>query len=180
MLPLYTKRLMLRAFTKADIDIFVAYRNDPDIARYQSWKNYSHAEARALLESQHDQQPGTPGQWYQIAIADRDSNQLIGDCALHIHSHEPHQATIGITFGQSSQGQGFAREALTKLFDHLFSHTPIRRITADVDPRNTNSWALLEKLGMRREGHLIKSLWFKGSWVDEYLYAILREEWQGM
>ena len=180
MLPLYTARLVLRAFTEADIDIFVAYRNDPDIARYQSWETYSYTEARTLLENQQDQQPGTPGQWYQIAIANQAGNQLIGDCVLHIHSHEPHQATIGITLGQSSQGQGCAREALTKLFDHLFSHTPTHRITADVDPRNTSSWTLLEKLGMRREGHLVKSLWFKGDWVDEYLYAILREEWQDL
>jgi RimJ/RimL family protein N-acetyltransferase len=48
---------------------------------------------------------------------------------------------------------------------------------ADTDPRNIASWTLLERLGMRREGHLRRSLWFKGQWVDEYLYGMLAEEW---
>ena len=30
---------------------------------------------------------------------------------------------------------------------------------------------------MRREGHFIQNIWFKGKWGDEYLYAVLREEW---
>jgi len=32
-------------------------------------------------------------------------------------------------------------------------------------------------IGMRREGHFIQNIWFKGKWGDEYLYAVLREEW---
>ncbi|MBK1987692.1 GNAT family N-acetyltransferase [Sphaerospermopsis aphanizomenoides BCCUSP55] len=36
----------------------------------------------------------------------------------------------------------------------------------------------MERLGMRREGHFVKSLWFKGEWVDELWFAILREEWE--
>ena len=78
---------------------------------------------------------------------------------------------------QANQGQGFATEALTCLLDHLFRHMRLHRVVADADPRNTASWTLLERLGMRREGNLRQSLMFKGQWVDEYLYAILAEEW---
>jgi RimJ/RimL family protein N-acetyltransferase len=31
---------------------------------------------------------------------------------------------------------------------------------------------------MRREGHFRKNVWFKGAWGDEYLYALLDEEWR--
>jgi len=37
---------------------------------------------------------------------------------------------------------------------------------------------LLEKIGMRREGHFIKNAWLKGEYTDEYLFAMLNEEWQ--
>ena len=42
-------------------------------------------------------------------------------------------------------------------------------------------WAqLLERVGMRREGHFIENVWFKGGWGDEYQYALLEREWQGL
>jgi RimJ/RimL family protein N-acetyltransferase len=78
---------------------------------------------------------------------------------------------------QANQGQGFATEALTCLLDYLFQQKRLHRVVADTDSQNVPSWTLLERLGMRREGHLRQSLWFKGQWADEYLYAILAEEW---
>ena len=56
-------------------------------------------------------------------------------------------------------------------------HLNLHRVTADTDPQNTRAWTLLERLGLRREAHLFQSLWFKGRWADEYLYAVLRAEW---
>jgi RimJ/RimL family protein N-acetyltransferase len=35
----------------------------------------------------------------------------------------------------------------------------------------------MERVGMRREGHFLQSMWFKGRWSDDCLYAILRDEW---
>ena len=37
--------------------------------------------------------------------------------------------------------------------------------------------ALLERVSMRREGHLLESTWAKGEWTSELLYAVLRREW---
>ena len=95
-----------------------------------------------------------------------------------VHESEPRHATIGITLSREYQGRGLASEGLSCLFDHLFSKTDVRRIVGDTDPDNVSSWRLLERLGMRREGHLRQNLWFKGHWADSYVYAILREEWQ--
>jgi RimJ/RimL family protein N-acetyltransferase len=177
MLPLYTTRLILRRFTEADMEPFLVYRNDPDVARYQSWEGCSRTEVEAFMRGQQTQEPGVPGQWFQIAIALKEAGTLLGDCALRIHSPEARQATVGITLAQPNQGQGFATEALACLLDYLFRQRHLHRVVADTDPQNLPAWTLLERLGMRREGHLRQSLWFKGQWADEYLYAILCEEW---
>jgi hypothetical protein len=29
---------------------------------------------------------------------------------------------------------------------------------------------------MRREAHFVESLWFKGAWADDLIYAVLRRE----
>ena len=46
-----------------------------------------------------------------------------------------------------------------------------------VDPRNGPSVALLERVGLRREGHFRQNGWYKGEWCDEFQYALLATEW---
>jgi RimJ/RimL family protein N-acetyltransferase len=43
---------------------------------------------------------------------------------------------------------------------------------------NVASWRLLEKLGFRREAHLIENIFFKGAYGSEYHYALLEREWK--
>jgi RimJ/RimL family protein N-acetyltransferase len=53
----------------------------------------------------------------------------------------------------------------------------MHRITADTDARNVASSAVLERVGMRREGYLVQSFWDTDHYADECLYAMLRTEW---
>ena len=175
MLPLDSPRLVLRRFVPEDVPALAAYRNEPEVSRYQSWESFGIEEAEALVRKANE--PVTPGQWFQIAFALRDSGALVGDAGLKLHESEPRHATIGITLSPEFQHRGLASEGLSRLFDHLFTETLVRRIVGDTDPENPPSWRLLERLGMRREGHLRANLWFKGRWADSYVYAILREEW---
>ena len=177
MLPLESPRLLLRRFVSRDAPAFAAYRSEPAVARYQDWESCALAEAAAFIRRQRRHPPGAPGRWTQIAVALRQSDALIGDLGLLRHAADPRQATVGVTLAPQYQGRGYAAEALVTLLDHLFRQLDLHRVQADVDPRNRPSWALLERLGWRREGHRVKGVWFKGRWADEYLYAILREEW---
>jgi len=122
-------------------------------------------------------QPGVPGQWFQISIELKETGVLIGDCAFKINEHDDRQAEIGYTLARAYQGQGFATEVLSYFLTYAFLTFDLHRIIAITDCENTASVALLERLGMRREGHFLQNVWFKGKWGDEYLYAILKEEW---
>ena len=42
---------------------------------------------------------------------------------------------------------------------------------------NIASARVLEKIGMRREGHLREKELIKGKWYDQFIYAILHHEW---
>lgn len=176
--PLETERLRLRHFIDADLEPFMAYRNDPDVARYQSWEAITEREAREFLDEQKLIQPGVPGQWFQIAAELKETGMLVGDCALKIEEDDARQAEIGYTFARDYQGRGLASEAVACVLDYALLTLGLHRVIAITDCRNIASVALLERLGLRREGHFIQNIWFKGQWGDEYLYAILREEWQ--
>jgi RimJ/RimL family protein N-acetyltransferase len=155
----------------------MAYRNDPEVARYQSWEGISEPEARAFIQEQKEIQPGIPGQGFQIAIELKATGVLIGDCYFMINGLDDLQAEIGFTLSHAYQRQGFATEAISCFLNYAFLTFNLHRIIAITDCENLASIALLERLSMRREGHFLQNIWFKGKWGDEYLYAILREEW---
>ncbi|MGI9056402.1 MAG: GNAT family N-acetyltransferase, partial [Pyrinomonadaceae bacterium] len=87
---------------------------------------------------------------------------------------------FGISFSTKYQGKGFAKEALIKVFSHLFAEKNIHRIVGIMDVENANMIGLIEKLNFRREAEFKESFWdeIKNSWRDEYLYAMLKEDWK--
>jgi aminoglycoside 6'-N-acetyltransferase len=173
------ERILLRRFAKTDVDIFAAYRSDPDVARYQSWEApYPRAKGERMIRELLREHPDTPGQWYQFAMELRATGELIGDCAAGIDAEDARQAEIGFTLRPEFQGHGYATEAARALLGYLFEGRVKHRVFARCDPRNTASVAVLERLGMRREGHLRESTWAKGEWTDDLVYAILDREWQ--
>ena len=174
---LKTTRLRLRHFMDSDLALFMAYRNDPEVARYQGWEGISEPEARAFLQEQKEVQPGVLGQWFQIAIELKETGILVGDCALKIEEHDEQQAEIGYTLSRAYQGHGIASEAVSCVLEYAFVILGLHRVIAITDCENVASVALLERLGLRREGHFRQNVWFKGKWGDEYLYAMLQEEW---
>ena len=175
---LETTRLRLRHFRDTDLPLFMAYRNDPEVARYQSWEGISEPEASTFIQEQKEIQPGVPGQGFQIAIELKETGVLIGDCYFKINELDYRQAEIGFSLSHAYQRQGFATEAVSCFINYAFLTLDLHRIIAITDCENAASIALLEHLGMRREGHFLQNVWFKGKWGDEYLYAILKEEWQ--
>jgi RimJ/RimL family protein N-acetyltransferase len=175
---LTTERLVLRRFRPEDLDTFVAYRSDPLIARYQGWEApYPAGQARQFMQQLQDSHPDTPGEWFQFAISLRGADGLIGDCGAHVQAEDPRQAEIGFTLAPRYQGYGYATEAVRRLLHYLLIERGKHRVRASCDDRNTRSAAVLERVGMRREGHLLESTWSKGEWTNDLLYAVLRREW---
>jgi RimJ/RimL family protein N-acetyltransferase len=121
MLLLDTQRLILRPFQDSDLEPFVAYRSDPDVARYQSGElPYTKEQAAAFLQRQKRGQPGSQGEWYQLAIERKQHAGLIGDCAFHVLAHDARQAEIGFSLARQYQRQGYATEAVLRLLEYLF------------------------------------------------------------
>ena len=85
-------------------------------------------------------------------------------------------------FNREFWGQGYACESARALMDQTFINGT-HRIFANCCPQNANSWRLMERLGMRREGHMLRNAALKSDatgkpiYWDTYLYAILRDEW---
>jgi aminoglycoside 6'-N-acetyltransferase len=173
-----TDRLVIRRFLAEDATTLATYRSDPAVARYQGWDTpVSYEQARSFIESLQTANPDTPGEWFQFAVIEATSGTHIGDLAARVDADDPRLVTIGVTMATFAQGRGYAAEAGAWLLDYLLLDRNKHRVTADCDARNRDAVALLERLGIRREGHHLQSAWWKDEWVDEYVYAILSKEW---
>jgi RimJ/RimL family protein N-acetyltransferase len=173
-----TERLVVRTFRVDDLEAFVAYRSDPEVARYQSWDSpYSMADAESLLHSLSGLVFGQPGEGLQLAIADQASGTICGDCFVRVLTDQPETAEIGVTLARASQGRGLATEALTALLTELFARRGLHRVFAEADDRNSPVRRLLESLGFRCEARHVEADWFKGEWSTLCLYAMLNREW---
>jgi RimJ/RimL family protein N-acetyltransferase len=176
---LSSSRLTLRRLRQADLSGFCRYRSDPGVARYQDWTSFPEEEGRRFFVQQAALHPDVPGTWFQMAIELTGAGALIGDCGIHSLPDQPLHAEIGITLAPEHQGKGYATEAVRCLLDYVFGKLEKHRVTAICDARNAAAARVLERVGMRREGHFIQNVWFKGAWGDEYLYALLAQEWPG-
>ncbi len=172
-----TQRLILNALRREDAAAVFAYRADPEVQRHQSWAPASVEEVAPFLIGDAPTQPGTPGTWFQFGIRLRASGALIGDLGVHTDADDSRQAELGITIAPWEQRRGLGSEALAGMITWLFTTRNLHRIHASVDPRNTGSVAMLRRVGLRQEAHFHRSLWFKGEWADDLVFAVLASEW---
>lgn len=156
----------------------VAYRSDPEVARYQTWtKHWSSKDAEEFLSRDQPIAIGTRGEWTQTALELVDSGTICGDVALHFLDTQPDTVEVGITLDPAHQGQGLATEALRAMITWLFEAHAAHRVLANADARNAPVRRLLERLGLRQEAELREADWFKGEWTTLCIYAVLNREW---
>ena len=171
-----TKRLVVRRFRPTDAAGLHGYLSRPEAVRFEPYPMQSEQDCERLAgERQID-----PAFW---AVCLRDSGELVGNLYLGQQRPEAWRTwELGYVFNPHYWGRGFATESAAALVSECFAGGA-HRVLARCNPLNTASWRLLERLGFRREGHLIRNASFATDdtgepiWHDAYLYACLAEEW---
>jgi RimJ/RimL family protein N-acetyltransferase len=175
-IPLRTERLTVRRFTRDDITRFTAYRNLPAVWTYQDWTvPYTRDHAHDLLDELESLRGPTPGAWVQLALDD--GTGLVGDIAVWI-SPDGGLGMIGYTLDPAVQGRGYATEAVGAVVGLLFDRYRVHRVAATLDPANTPSARVLERLGFRYEGRSVRAALVRGRWEDDDRYAVLDDEYR--
>ena len=163
---------------RRDAPAIRAYRNLPDVARFQSWDSFSASDAEELIAGQAAVVPDTPGTWLQLAIVAVESGAMIGDCGIHFLGDDLRQVELGITLAPTYHRRGLAAEALSVVLEYVFGRLGKHRVFAVTDAENQAAVKLMERVGFRQEAHYVENVWFKGAWGSEYLFAMLGREWQ--
>lgn len=177
-LELKARTIILRRMRPEDAETLFAYRSLPTVARYQNWVPASVDEAHELAKTQAGLEPGTPGTWLQFIICRREDGEIVGDCGILFAEDEHCSPELGIALHPDHRRRGYAAVATQVMLDYLFGELGAHRVVARTDPRNLPPVALLNRLGLREEAHFRKSHWHRGEWVDDMVFAVLKEEWE--
>jgi RimJ/RimL family protein N-acetyltransferase len=176
--PIETERLRLRPFEAADLESLHAIHGDAGVARWLYNEPRSLVETRALLERKiAGRTLRAEGDWLTAAGLLRETDELVADVSLLWASEAHRQGEIGFLVHPAHQGRGYATEAARAFLDYAFGPLGLHRVVGTLEARNAASARVLEKLGMRREAHLVENERVKGEWQSELVYAILAREW---
>ena len=174
---LTSRRLRLRRFTAADGPALHAYLSRPEVVEFEPYGAITPSEADDWATAR----ASDPAFW---AICLRPAGELIGNLYLaRVPPDEWRTWELGYVLHPDHWGRGYATEAAARLLTACFEEWGAHRVVAHCDVENFASWRLLERLGFRREGHLLANASFRRDangdpiWKDAYAYALLDREW---
>lgn len=180
---LTTDRLILRPYRESDFADTHAYAARPETSRFMDWGPNTEEDTRGFLARcvAAARQPEEHGYFFAVVLnggCKNESGRMIGGCDLGAAHQTGRSADLGYCLHPDFWGRGYATEAAGAVLGLAFGPLGLRRVAATCDPDNVGSWRVMEKLGMRREGHEREADWVKGRWHDRLRYAVLAREWQ--
>lgn len=173
-IPIGVGDYCLRPMRADDRTALAEAGDNPKIAaglRDQFPSPYTLAAADEFIASTGDQDPPR-----RLAIAN--AERLVG--AIGIHPQDDiyrKSAELGYFVGEPWWGLGIGTAAVRAATDRAFARFDIVRVFASVFANNPASRRVLQKVGFTCEGCLRQSVYKSGQVLDQFLFAMLRDEW---
>ena len=176
--PVLSDRLIIRPLGPSDLTRHFELFSNPDVVRYLYEEPMDLEEARAHLSRRSITDLPVEGSWINFGVEVQGNGVLVGELGLGLISAEHAHCEIGYVFDPAFAGHGYATEGAALMVELAFSVLGVHRVSGRLDARNVSSARVLERLGMRREGHHVENEFVKAEWTDELVYAVLDSEWR--
>lgn len=172
------ERLLLRKLYESDFPIVYDWLGNNENMKYRK-KTLSKEEAHKYLEWAISSADEEECKNFEFAAVIKETRALIGVASLFGLDDEPE---LGWTIHRNYWKQGFGTEMAKALLNFGFGTLGLRRIIAGCNAKNTASYLIMERIGMRREAQFIRvqreNSAPNGEWCDRFQYAILYDEWR--
>jgi RimJ/RimL family protein N-acetyltransferase len=168
------ERIYFRPIELEDEATLQRWINDPQVRAHLVHRGpVSAIHQREWIES-----VSRPGTDYVFGIVVKDGDRLIGTTGLHKIDRIARSASFGLMIGDVAyQNRGYGAEATRLAIRYGFRELNLKRIELSVFANNWRAIRTYQKAGFVHEGCLRAAQYRDGEYVDEYKFAILREEW---
>ena len=172
-----TPRVRLRWLEESDLDALYAIFSDARSMRF--WSSPAMTERQQVVDLLARIHEGFRARTlFQWGIERKEDARIIGTTTLFHLDAGNARAEIGYYLGSEHWGKGYMQESLKALVRFAFGELKLRRIEADVDPRNAASLKSLDRLGFKQEG-LLRERWnVAGEIQDTLFFGLLAREWR--
>ncbi len=167
-----TERLILRPFAESDYDDLYEFLSRLRDDEFEGYPGITYENGKQHLAYRLGSE-----EFYAAELAN--AEKVIGN--IYCGSRDFGAKEVGYIVNREYRRNGYAEEALSAVIRNAFGKGA-HRVYAECDPRNTPSWKLLEKVGMKREAHFRQNIWFRKDengapvWKDTYVYAMLESD----
>ncbi len=175
---LKTRRLVLREVTAKDIRWYYKHFNIWEIVDGQECLGPRDMKAARRELKRYFTDNFRQGKGIRWGITIKGSDELIGSAGLYKWTKKTSQVETGYDLNPKYTGKGLMTEAMTGIIQYAFEVMKVNRIEALVSPRNKRSLGLVRRLGFRKEGTLREHDFYNGKFTDDFLFALLKKDWQ--
>jgi ribosomal-protein-alanine N-acetyltransferase len=179
---LATDRFELRLPDETDVPQILAYRreNADYFEPFEPVRPADHlTEAYWLRKVETDRADFEAGQAVRMTLFEPGpAAPALGIVAFSNIIRGPlHSCFLGYALAEKRQGKGLMSEAVRIGIDYMFAEMNLHRISANYLPHNTQSAALLKRLGFTVEGFARDYVRIEGRWQDHILTSLLNPDW---
>ncbi|NRB48309.1 MAG: GNAT family N-acetyltransferase [Saprospiraceae bacterium] len=177
LIQLHTERFLLREWIPADVHLIHKMLADPRVEPFHTFSSPLTIETiQNTLAGTFEDQGKLKRTHYGWSILAKKDGAFRGSVGLEGAPERFRSKEIFYTVHPDHWGKGIGTEATEAVSRFVFHDLGLHRLEAGVATDNIGSIKVLEKLGMEREGLRRKILPLAGEWRDNYLYAMLEED----
>ncbi|QTH41196.1 GNAT family N-acetyltransferase [Cohnella sp. LGH] len=173
---LQTERTILRKIRIDDVDDIFEYSSNSEVSKYTTWyMHQSKSDTQKFVESVIDKyRERKIAPW---GIEDAQTKRVVGTAGFVYWDTIHLKAELGYALSADLWNKGYMTEIVKKMVEFGFEQMKLVRIEARCQIDNIGSSRVMEKVGMKYEGILRKSIVAQSRHKDVKLYSILDEEY---
>jgi len=169
-------RVVLRRHAPANLRAFLRWYSDAEVARLT---RYQDGPMRPEEIERFFTARALGPESLSLAVHVRETDRLIGTCALSQLDSDNGSALYHITIGEKDAwGHGYGTEATHLMLDHAFGTLNLHRIALSVFSFNERALRSYASCGFVVEGRAREAIWRDGRWWDEVSMSVLKSDWE--
>lgn len=174
MLEIQTERLCIMSIDINDFSKFADLEGRLESYQYENSYPLSLEDSKRIFDKFITDTNTFPNSGSAMLSIINRQDLFVGEIHIKCNWTEMKEWEIGFKLLKEFWNKGYATEAVKAVAIYLFEQIHIHKLVAFANSENMKSEHVLQRIGMKKEGHLRESRIVNGEYKDELVYAMLK------